>query len=143
MILWALHILERSRKPRCRSFSSRHDRARTYLPRHELSRHGARHLLTRSRKSINVWASFLRKLLAIAILDGQFRRDRTFVRHSFEVISIEKMSVQNCTSSEPVNQWPVHCGRRRGIAPERPGSQGMFAVPDHRRPEGLLTEPPK
>jgi len=70
MILWALQILERSVKPRRRSLSSRPDRARTYAERPELPKLGVDGLqLTGSRKSINVWASFLRNELTTFILD--------------------------------------------------------------------------
>jgi len=49
-----------------------------------------------------VWAWFPRKLLAAVILVGQVKRDRTFERQSFEGISAEKMSDQNCMSADSI-----------------------------------------
>jgi len=129
IILWALQIFESSSKLRCRNLSSSCDRTRTCFRRLELQKYNTRSSLTWSRKFMNVWASFLRKLLATVIFTGQLKRDWTSDRHSLEVISIEYMSVQGCISVDWVSQCVISMlnpeWRRKG-APEGPGSQGML-----------------
>src|SRR5579872_3692209 len=88
-MLWALQILESNSKLHCRNLISRDARERTCARRVERLNKGTRlirQLLTRSRKSINICASFISRFLVAAILDGELRIDLTSERHSFEVI---------------------------------------------------------
>ena len=50
---------------------------------------------TWSRKSMNFWASLPQRLLASVILDGEVKSDWTSERHSLDVISVERILVQN------------------------------------------------
>jgi len=85
-------------------------------------------LLTRSRKSINACASSPRKLLMTLMLDLRLRSDRTFARHSSEVISIEYTLAQSCVSNDPMSPLSTHRERRRGSVLKGSVSQGMFAT---------------
>lgn len=87
MILWALQILERSRKPRCRNLSSRRNCGRACVWPSRSLKHERHNSHTRSRNSTNVSAWLPWRLLTAETLEGQLKRDRTSERHSLEVTS--------------------------------------------------------
>lgn len=116
--------MERSRKPRCRSLSSKSNPSRTCARHLKLLGYEKQRLLTRSRKSTILWASFPWKLLAIVILVGQLKRDWTLERHSFEEISDVQRLIQNRVS----NYWmsrPSTGAKETKRVPKGPFSQDI------------------
>ena len=93
---------------------------------------------TWSRKSMNFWASLPQRLLASVILDGEVKSDWTSERHSLDVISVERILVQNRLSEVSSSGWSTCRGRRGGvIAPGGPDSQGMLVAQGGTIPERL------